>query len=125
MRESIVYIICVAILGASAAAAAETAPTITVYTEPPELEIWVDGRYLGVGDAVFFGPFEDYVKVTVTGTGYQETTEIVDPPTVEGEDVTVVIVSEKVRGFSWVSLGIGVGIGVGTFLAIFAWSLLD
>ncbi len=106
-------------------AAAETAPTITVYAEPPELEIWVDGERIGVGEAVLFGPFDDYVEVMVKGEGYAETTEVVDPPTEEDEDVTVVVVSEKVRGFSWLSLGIGVGIGIVMFSAIFGWDLFD
>jgi len=119
MRGSIIYIICVAILGASAAAAAATAPTITVFTEPPELEIWLDGERVGVGEVVLFGPFDDYVEVTVRGTGYQETTEIVDPPTEEDEDVIIVIASGKTRGFSWPSLGIGAALGLGTFFVIF------
>lgn len=94
-------------------AAAGTVPTITIYTEPPELEIWADGRYLGVGDAVLFGPFEDYVEVTVKGEGYVETTQVIDPPTEEDEDVVVVMASGKTGGFSWPSLGIGAGIALG------------
>jgi hypothetical protein len=89
------------------------APTVTVYTEPPELEIWVDGEHLGVGEVVLVGPFDDYVEVTVRGSGYQEKTEIVDPPTEEDEDVVIVIVGEKTRGFSWPSLGIGTALGLG------------
>jgi hypothetical protein len=101
------------------AATAETAPTVTVYTEPPELEIWVDDERLGVGEAVLLGPFEDYVEVTVRGSGYKETTEIIDPPTEEDEDVVVIVISGKTRGFSWPSLGIGAALGLGTFFVIF------
>lgn len=100
-------------------AVAETVPTITVYTEPPELEIWVDGEYLDVGETVLFGPFEDYVEVTVRGKGYAETTEVVDPPTEKDEDVVVIVISGKTRGFSWPSLGIGAALGLGTFFVIF------
>jgi hypothetical protein len=124
MRGSIIYIICVAILGASAAAAAATAPTITVFTEPPELEIWLDGERVGVGEVVLFGPFDDYVEVTVRGTGYQETTEIVDPPTEEDEDVIVVIASERKRWFSMGSLGVGFGIGLAVASSILLFGLI-
>jgi hypothetical protein len=124
MRGSIIYIICVAILGASAAAAAATAPTITVFTEPPELEIWLDGERVGVGEAVLFGPFDDYVEVTVRGKGYAETTEIVDPPMVEGEDVIVVIASERKRWFSMGSLGVGFGIGLAVASSILLFGLI-
>jgi len=106
-------------MGTVLTAAAETVPTITVYTEPPELEIWVDGDRVGVGEAVLFGPFDDYVEVTVKGEGYKETTEIVDPPTEEDEDVVIVMIGEKTRGFSWPSMGIGAALGIGSFVMIF------
>ncbi|UCE27841.1 MAG: hypothetical protein JSW52_03555 [Candidatus Coatesbacteria bacterium] len=93
--------------------AAATAPTITVYTEPPELGIWVDGERLGVGEVVLFGPFDDYVEVTVKGKGYEEKTQVVDPPTEEGEDVVIIMIGEKTRAFSWASMGIGAGIALG------------
>jgi hypothetical protein len=119
VRVPATIIICAIVVGASVAATSATTPTITVYTEPPELEIWVNGKYLGVGDAVLFGPFEDYVEVTVKGKGYAETSEVVDPPTEEDEDVVIVVVSEKTRGFSWSSLGIGAALGIGSFVMIF------
>ena len=100
-------------------AAAETVPTITVYAEPPELEIWVEGERTGVGFAVLFGPFDDYVEVTVKGEGYEEITQVVDPPTEEDEDVVIIVVSGKTRGFSWPSLGIGAALGIGSFVMIF------
>lgn len=114
MRVPITVVLCSVLAGASVAVAAEVVPTITVYTEPPELEIWVDGERVGIGEAVFFGPFDDYVEVTVRGEGYDENTEVIDSPTEENEDVVIVVVSEKTRGFSWASLGIGFGSGLAT-----------
>ena|GEM_PF-1383251 len=119
MRLATTIVIFTSLMGTVLTAAAETVPTITVYTEPPELEIWVDGDRVGVGEAVLFGPFDDYVEVTVKGEGYKETTEIVDPPTEEDEDVVIVMIGEKTRGFSWPSMGIGAALGIGSFVMIF------
>lgn len=118
MRIPITIVLCSTLVGASVAAAG-TVPTITIYTEPPELEIWVDGERMGVGEVVLFGPFDDYVEVTVKGKGYQETTEVVDPPTDDGERVIVIIRGEP-SGFNVVSLVEGVGAG---FLIAFAGTL--
>jgi len=123
MRKPAVFVICATLLSVSIIYAT-TAPTITVYTEPPELEIWVDGERVGVSEAVLFGPFNDYIEVTVKGKGYKEQTQVVDPPTEEDEDVVIVMIGEKTRGFSWPSLGIGAGIGIGTFVMIFGWFLV-
>lgn len=109
MKVPVVTALCTAILGASVAVAAETVPTITIYTEPPELEIWADGEYLGVGEAVLFGPFEDYVEVTVKGKGLYSV-ETVDPPTDEGEHAIVIITGEP-SDFNVFSLLEGVGAG--------------
>jgi len=119
LRLATTIVIFTSLMGTVLTAAAETVPTITVYTEPPELEIWVDGDRVGVGEAVLFGPFDDYVEVTVKGEGYKETTEIVDPPTEEDEDVVIVMIGEKTRGFSWPSMGIGAALGIGSFVMIF------
>jgi hypothetical protein len=117
LKVQVVILLCVTLVGVSVTTA--TTPTITIYTEPPELEIWADGEYLGVGDAVLVGPFEDYVEVTVKGKGYKEKTEIIDPPTEEDEDVVIIIVGEKTRGFSWPSMGIGAGIALGILGLLF------
>ncbi|UCE27843.1 MAG: hypothetical protein JSW52_03565 [Candidatus Coatesbacteria bacterium] len=124
MRVPITIVICANIIGAPATAAAAAAPTITVYTEPPELEIWVDGEYLGAGDAVLSGPFDDYVEVTVKGKGYKETTEVIDPPTEGGEDV-ILIITGVPYNFSVLSLILGTLTTftvVGAFVAIGALS---
>ncbi len=104
MKLQVVIVLCVALVGISTAA--EVVPTITVYAEPPELEIWVDGERIGVGEAVLFGPFDDYVEVTVKGRGYKEINQVVDPPTEEDEDVIFIITGEP-RDFSVLSLLLG------------------
>jgi hypothetical protein len=120
MKSFVVISLCITLLSLSVVEAAPgNIPTITIYTEPPELEIWADGEYLGVGDAVLFGPFEDYVEVTVRGEGYVETTQVIDPPTEEDEDVVIIITGEKTRGVSWPSIGIGAALGIGSFIMIF------
>lgn len=125
MKVAAVISLCITLLSLSVVVtAAENIPTITVYTEPPELEVWADGEYLGVGDAVLFGPFGGYVEVTVKGEGYVETTEIVDPPTEEGENVVVVIASEKKRWFSMGSFGVGFGIGLVAVSSILLFGLI-
>lgn len=107
MRVPVVVLLCIAVLSASVATVAETVPTITVYAEPPELEIWVDGERIGVGEAVLFGPFEDYVEVTVKGEGYEDTGKVIRSSGGDEGNLVIVIAGEKKRGASWRSLGLG------------------
>lgn len=121
MKLQVVIVLCVALVGISTAA--EVVPTITVYAEPAELEIWVDGERIGVGEAVLFGPFDDYVEVTVKGEGYKDTARIIRSPTSDEGNLVIVIAGEKKRGASWRSLGIGLAAGLGMFCLIFAGDL--
>jgi hypothetical protein len=123
MRVPVVVLLCIAVLSASVATVAETVPTITVYAEPPELEIWVDGERIGVGEAVLFGPFEDYVEVTVKGEGYEDTGKVIRSSGGDEGNLVIVIAGEKKRGFSWKALGIGLAVVLGPFCLIFAGGL--
>ncbi len=88
-------------------------PTITVRTVPESLSISVGGDHVGVGEAVFFGPFDDYLEVVVEGKGYEKTTRFIDPPAAEGERVVTIISPPEHKGFSWASFGLGIANGVG------------
>ncbi|UCE27845.1 MAG: hypothetical protein JSW52_03575 [Candidatus Coatesbacteria bacterium] len=112
MRLPITILFCTAFISASVTAAAVTTPTITVYTEPPELEIWVEGEYLGVGEVDLFGPFDDYVEITVKGEGYEDTAKVIRSPDMDEGNLVVVIVAEKKRGASGRSLGLGFATGL-------------
>jgi hypothetical protein len=93
-------------------------PTVTVRTVPGSLPIYVGGENVGTGEAVFFGPFDDYVDVEVGGKGYETTKRFIDPPTADGEHVVTVISPPVDKGFSWGSFGLGVANGVGLFFLI-------
>jgi hypothetical protein len=123
MKVPVVVLLCISVLSASVATVAETAPTITVYTEPTELEIWVDGERVGVGEAVLFGPFDDYVEVTAKGKGYKDTAKVIRSPRSSDGNLVIVIAGEKKRGFSKGSLVIGLGVGLAMFCLIFAGDL--
>jgi len=112
LKLTITIALCSTLMGASFTAYAAAAPTITVYTEPPELEIWADGERLGVGEVVLFGPFEDYVEVTVKGKGYKDTDKVIRSPEKGEGNLVIVVIGEKKRGFSWSSLGIGLVAGL-------------
>jgi hypothetical protein len=90
-------------------------PTITVRTVPESLSISVGGEQVGVGEAVFFGPFDDYIEVEIEGKGYETTKRFIDPPTADGEHAVTVISPPVDKGFSWGSFGLGIGSGVGLF----------
>lgn len=98
-------------------------PTITVRTVPESLSISVGGDRVGVGEAVFFGPFDDYVEVVVEGKGYDTSTRVIDPPAAEGEHVVTVISLPEHKGFSWASFGLGIANGVGLVFLILYLSL--
>jgi hypothetical protein len=121
LKMQVVILLCVALADVSATTA--ITPTITIYTEPPELEIWADGEYVGVGEAVLFGPFENYVEVTVKGEGYKDTVKEIRSPGADGRNLVIVAAVEKKKGFSWDSLGIGFATGLGMFCLIFAGDL--
>jgi hypothetical protein len=123
LRLPITILICATIVGTPVTVAAATTPTITVYTEPPELEIWVDGERLGVGEVVLFGPFDDYVEVTVKGKGYKDNDKVIKSPGSGERNLVIVIAGEKKRGFSWKALGIGLAVVLGPFCLIFAGGL--
>jgi hypothetical protein len=116
MRTTVVTALCLTVV----TAVWGTVPTITVRTVPESLSISVGGDRVGVGEAVFFGPFDDYVEVVVEGKGYETTTRFIDPPTADGEHAVTVISPPEDKGFSWGSFGLGVASGVGlTFLTIY------
>jgi len=93
-------------------------PTITVRTVPESLSISVGGEHVGTGEAVFFGPFDDYVEVVIEGKGYETTKRFIDPPTADGEHVVTVISPPVDKGFSWGSFGLGLGSGAGLFFLV-------
>jgi hypothetical protein len=93
-------------------------PTITVRTVPESLSISVGGENVGTGEAVFFGPFDDYVEVEIGGRGFETTKRFIDPPTADGEHVVTVISPPVDEGFSWGSFSLGVANGVGLFFLV-------
>ncbi|UCE27846.1 MAG: hypothetical protein JSW52_03580 [Candidatus Coatesbacteria bacterium] len=114
MRFKIVTVLCFAFV----TAVHGSMPTITVRTIPETLSISVGGDYVGIGEAVFFGPFDDYLEVEVEGKGYETTTRYIDPPTADGEHVITVISPPEDKGFSWASFGLGIGSGAGLFFLV-------
>jgi hypothetical protein len=123
MKVVVVISLCMVLLSASVAAVGGTTPTISVYTEPTELEIWVDGERVGVGEAVILGPFDDYVEVTAKGKGYKDTAKVIRSPRSSDGNLVIVITGEKKRGFSKGSLVIGLGVSLAMFCLIFAGDL--
>ncbi|MCP4231922.1 MAG: PEGA domain-containing protein [bacterium] len=63
------------------------AGTITVTTDPPGLDISVDGEYLGKAPVSVEGPFGNTVKITVSGEGINEFNLITSPPEGDAEKV--------------------------------------
>jgi len=87
----IIISICAALAGNAFAG------TITVRTEPPALDVSVDGEYLGKAPVIAEEPFGNTVKITVSGEGIEEFTLITSPP--EGDTEKIIEVDGE-KGFA-------------------------
>ena len=63
------------------------AGTIIVFTEPPGLDLTVDGEYLGKAPVSTDGPFGNTVKIAVSGEVIEDFTLITSPPEGDAEKV--------------------------------------
>jgi len=99
-----------------ALSALPAAQTITLYTDPPGMEVWADGEYVGTGPAGLTGPFVGPVNIVVRDYSAEYTTTIETEPGVDYE-LVITCGPDKGRGwFDWCSFGLGLAAPFGVLM---------
>ncbi len=93
LKPQIILILITALAGAAGA------QTITIKTDPPDLDVTVDGEYIGKAPVTVEKRFDNTIKITISGEGIEEFSLYSSPPGLYQNKI-IEIDAEKGTGIS-------------------------